>query len=407
MALATSYSVGATQGARENLENVLKTVDPTECPMFATLPQSAAPKATLNEWLVDSLGSITLNGEVDGVDYDLTNMSDLIASRARFGNRVQTFQDRFSVSKQAEMVDVAPGGSLFAASKSKALLRLRRNIESAIAGGNDQVTGSSTVGATLAGLGFWSDPDAVGATFDTTLKQGFRSVSGSRVAFANLTESTFRGMLQGVYTASGSKDSYKLFAGPEVMNAITDFTRAAVANSNRNFDQNVGDGSLSLSVVDYISDYGKVSVIPTLFGGRESSRAITGATNVNPIVITSNGHGLVNGNQVQISGVLGNTAANGLKTVTVVNANSFSIATAGNGAYTAATGVWVNSPNTDENTVNTNRAYLVPSDDTLSLKFLEGITVQDLPDNGAGKRAIAESMLTLRCSNPRSLGSIV
>ena len=227
MALATSYSVGATQGARENLENVLKTVDPTECPMFATLPQSAAPKATLNEWLVDSLGSITLNGEVDGVDYDLTNMSDLIASRARFGNRVQTFQDRFSVSKQAEMVDVAPGGSLFAASKSKALLRLRRNIESAIAGGNDQVTGSSTVGATLAGLGFWSDPDAVGATFDTTLKQGFRSVSGSRVAFANLTESTFRGMLQAVYTASGSKDSYKLFAGPETMNGLTDFTRAA------------------------------------------------------------------------------------------------------------------------------------------------------------------------------------
>jgi hypothetical protein len=93
--------------------------------------------------------------------------------------------------------------------------------------------------------------------------------------------------------------------------------------------------------------------------------------------------------------------------VTVVNANSFSIATAGNGAYTAATGVWVNSPNTDELTVNTNRGYLVPSDDTLSLKFLEGISVQDLPDNGAGKRAVTSAILTLRCANPRSLGSIV
>ena len=407
MPLATSYNVTATQGAQQNLENLLKTVDPTECPMYATLPQSAAPKATLNEWLVDSLSSPSLAGQIDGVDYTLADMNDLIASRARFGNRTQIFQDRFSVSKVAEMVDVAPGGSLFAASKAKSLLQIRRSIESAIAGGNDQVAGSSTVGATLAGLGTWSDPDAVGNTFDTTLKQGFRSVSGSRIAFANLTESTFRGMLQAVYTASGTKDSYKLFAGPEVMNAITDFTRAAVANSNRNFDQNVAGGKLSLSVIDYISDYGRVSVVPSLFGGRESSRAITGATNVNPIVITSNGHGLVNGNQVQISGVLGNTAANGLKTVTVVNANSFSIATAGNGAYTAATGVWVNSPNTDELTVNTNRAYLVPSDDTLSLKFLEGISVQDLPDNGAGKRAVTSAILTLRCANPRSLGSIV
>jgi len=58
-------------------------------------------------------------------------------------------------------------------------------------------------------------------------------------------------------------------------------------------------------------------------------------------------------------------------------------------------------------TVNTDRAYLLPTDDTVSLKFLEGITVQDLPDNGAGKRAFSEAMLTLRVSNPRALGSIV
>ena len=62
---------------------------------------------------------------------------------------------------------------------------------------------------------------------------------------------------------------------------------------------------------------------------------------------------------------------------------------------------------TVEGTVNTDRAYLIPDDDTVSIKFLEGITVQDLPDNGAGKRAFSEAMLTLRVSNPRALGSIV
>ena len=181
MALATSYSVTSTQGARENLENLLRSVSPKECPLFATLPQSAAPKATLNEWLVDSLADPSLAGQIDGVDYGLSDMNDLVASRARLGNRVQTLQDRFSISKQAEMIDVAPGGSLYAQSKAKSLLQLRRSIESAIAGGNDQVAGSSTVGSTLAGIGVWSDPAFTGNTFDTSLKQSFRAVSGSRI----------------------------------------------------------------------------------------------------------------------------------------------------------------------------------------------------------------------------------
>ena len=406
MALATSYNVTSTQGSRENLENVLRTVSPSECPLFSTLSQSQAPKATLNEWLVDSLANPSLSGQIDGVDYALSDMSNLIDTRARLGNRVQTLQDRFSVSRQAEMIDVAPGGSLYAASKAKSLLQLRRSIESAIGGGNDQVNGSSTVGATMAGLGWWSDPTAEGNTFDSVLKQSFRAVSGSRINLSGMTESSFRGMLQAVYEASGSKGSFKLYASTAVMNAVTDFVRSTVANGNFNFDQNVSDGALRNSIVSYISDYGNVEVHPDLFLGRESSRAITGATNANPIVITSAAHGLTNGDSVVISGVLGNTNANGTKTVTVVNANTFSIATAGNAAYTSG-GVWVMAKNTDEGTVNTDRAYLIPSDDTVSLKFLEGISVQDLPDSGAGKRAISEAMLTLRVSNPRALGSIV
>jgi hypothetical protein len=65
------------------------------------------------------------------------------------------------------------------------------------------------------------------------------------------------------------------------------------------------------------------------------------------------------------------------------------------------------SPDTAEGTVNTDRAYLIPDDDTVSLKFLEGISVVDLPDNGGGKRAFSECMATLRVGNPRALGSIV
>ena len=70
------------------------------------------------------------------------------------------------------------------------------------------------------------------------------------------------------------------------------------------------------------------------------SGSVTGATNAAPIVITSTAHGLTTGQRVTISGVLGNTAANGTFTIIRIDANTFSLnGTTGNGAYTSG-GTW-------------------------------------------------------------------
>lgn len=67
-----------------------------------------------------------------------------------------------------------------------------------------------------------------------------------------------------------------------------------------------------------------------------SAAPISGATNAAPIVVhTGVSHGLSSGNVVSIEGVLGNTAANGVWTITVVDATHFSLnGSSGNGAYT-------------------------------------------------------------------------
>lgn len=68
--------------------------------------------------------------------------------------------------------------------------------------------------------------------------------------------------------------------------------------------------------------------------------SITNATNASPIVVTSANHGLTTGQRVTITGVGGNTAANGTFTITKVNDNSFSLdGSTGNGAYTSG-GTW-------------------------------------------------------------------
>lgn len=71
---------------------------------------------------------------------------------------------------------------------------------------------------------------------------------------------------------------------------------------------------------------------PTAVAG---TGAVTGASNATPIVITQTGHGKANGDAVFISGVGGNTAANGAWVIANVTANTYElVGSAGNGAYT-------------------------------------------------------------------------
>jgi hypothetical protein len=63
--------------------------------------------------------------------------------------------------------------------------------------------------------------------------------------------------------------------------------------------------------------------------------AITAATNANPIQITAGGHGLSTNQDVFVADVLGNTAANGFYTVTVIDGDNFTLnGSSGNGSYT-------------------------------------------------------------------------
>lgn len=406
MAVATSYNVTSTQGAREDLANILRFVSPSTTPMYSTLKQSAAPKAVLTEWLGDVLASPDANGVIDGVDMSFNaDFTDQINSRVRLGNRVQTVRRAYAVSRQAQMIDVAPGESLMAASKAKSLTELKTDIETIIGSGASQVAGSGSVAAKSQGLGIWSDPSAAVADVPASVL----SVSGSRFNYSTpgaMTEANFRSVLQAVYEASGSKTDYRLFAGPAIVNAISDMSRAN-ANSAA-FNQEVGGGRLTLSITEYQSDYGTVKVIPDLFLGREVGTAITSSSTANPAVITTpENHGLTTGDTVTISGVTGNDAINGTFVITVTGVKTFTLDGQTGGAGAGTGGLWTRGYNTDDGVLNSNRAYLIPGDDTVSLKFLEGITTQNLPDLAAGPRAFVEAMISLCVTNPRALGSII
>lgn len=67
---------------------------------------------------------------------------------------------------------------------------------------------------------------------------------------------------------------------------------------------------------------------------------LSGATNASPIVVTTTAnHGITTGQPVVISGVVGNTNANGTFVATYLSNTTFSVPAAGNGAYTSG-GAW-------------------------------------------------------------------
>lgn len=66
--------------------------------------------------------------------------------------------------------------------------------------------------------------------------------------------------------------------------------------------------------------------------------AVTSSTDATPVVVTATSHGLTTGDQVFIFGHTTNIAANGIYSVTVVTANTFSIQDVNTGANIAGSG---------------------------------------------------------------------
>jgi hypothetical protein len=93
---------------------------------------------------------------------------------------------------------------------------------------------------------------------------------------------------------------------------------------------------------DHFQYYSNLSPISAAFTAPDAvaSGVITNLQDATPIVITSAGHNLTTGATVTITGVLGDTAANTTTTVTVIDANNFSLdGTATSGTW-AGGGIW-------------------------------------------------------------------
>lgn len=108
--------------------------------------------------------------------------------------------------------------------------------------------------------------------------------------------------------------------------------------------------------------------------------AITGATNATPITVTTSAsHGLSTGDVVQVAGVLGNTAANGIYSVVYVSATTFQLSgSVGNGSYSSGGTVNVCTTGTFAADVAGNGGSSAARTITETVTSIDGITCTNL-----------------------------
>src|SRR5574344_123258 len=139
-------------------------------------------------------------------------------------------------------------------------------------------------------------------------------------------------------------------------------TKAVAQQVNKNFDDaKQAIDTLEVDVANIETQLTGGFVLPD--GAVDFTRlqsyetyVVSNATNATTIVVTAVAHSFLTGDKVYISGVGGNTAANGVFTITKIGDDTFSLdGSVGNGAF-SSNGSVVIYPSADKNLVN--KAYV-------------------------------------------------
>lgn len=196
-------------------------------------------------------------------------------------------------------------------------------------GGTVNVCTTAPFIADLTGPGGTAAP--AGITQTTTVLSGV-TVSNPAAFFGQAYESNIalaarcRLKLQSL-SPNGAAGAYKYFAltASQILAAQTPPVQLSSPVTRVLVQSSVATGVVNVTVAN------AAGAVPGV-----SNLAITGATLANPIVVaTASVHGLSTGNYVSISGVLGNTNANGTYTIVVTDPTHFSLTgSIGNATYT-------------------------------------------------------------------------
>jgi len=243
-----------TIGNREDLEDVVYRIDPTDTPFMSSVSKGKA-KAVNHEWQTQALASPdTANAVLEGDDAT----TDAITPTVRLGNICQISDKVARVTGTQEAVDHAgPGGKMTEQMVLKGL-ELKRDLESIIVGTNQaKNAGSAGVARNTASILSWiktnNSSGATGAA-PVTADGVVTRTDGTQRAF---TEALLKPVLKSIWESGG--DPGTIMVGGFNKQAFSTFTGRSTPQEDAKSKKIVA------SVDFYEGDFGRQSVVANRF----------------------------------------------------------------------------------------------------------------------------------------------
>lgn len=240
----------AAIGNREDLIDVITRISPTKTPFLSLCGKSTAT-ATLHEWQTQDLATAAANAQAEGDDA----VASVVTPTTRLSNRTQISTKNVTVSGTQQAVLAAGRGKDEMAYQMRLkTAELKRDIEFGLTQNSTAIAAPRTT----RGLTGWAGDNVdAGAGYVApvyTTATGTAQTDGTQTAF---TEARLKNVLQKCYTAGGDPDTILL--PPLAKQSFSTFT----GNATR-MDESK-DQTLYASVTMYVSDFGELTAIPSLF----------------------------------------------------------------------------------------------------------------------------------------------
>jgi len=253
------YVTFSSAGLREDLENVIYDISPTDTP-FMSMGGRMDAIAVNHEWQTDALASAADNFNEEGATLTAAEP----AATTRLGNICQISLKTTLVSGTLDAVSKAGRREELAYQMSKRSKELKRDMERAMVGVNQSKTAmaaDSTV-RKLGSLSSWVTTNASVGSGGTAAGAGGNGTARTDGTARTFTETLLKASILSAYD-EGADIKYLMMA-PSQKQTFSSFVGVGGASGVSNFND-VADQRIIGGMDVYVSDFGEMAVVPNRF----------------------------------------------------------------------------------------------------------------------------------------------
>lgn len=258
---AGTFQAHSAIGNREDLEDIIYNISPTEFPFMSAAGRGKAT-AVLHEWQTDALASAsTTNAAIEGDDAAVLTATPTV----RLGNYCQIATKAVSVSGTQDAVRKAGRKSELAYQIMKRGKELKRDLESQITQNKGSASGGTGTARTSASVESWifsnrTDLGSGGSPTTPGFISGTVAAPTDNSAFGTFTETALKAVIQAVWTEGG--DPGMIMVGPKNKQRASGF--AGIATQYRE-NKGVKQATILAAADVYVSDFGEHRIVPNRF----------------------------------------------------------------------------------------------------------------------------------------------